>query len=132
MKSDIIIEQKEGYVIVKASGIRNTFTQVIEGTERLIDVSKKYDCKNILADYSEIIFDLNLTEAFNIVKLYESKFTEFYDMKVAAIIDPKFIEIAALWERVSVKRGFNNKAFTNMSEGLKWLTLATPAASNKD
>lgn len=132
MKSDIIIERKEDYVIVKASGLRNTFTQIIEGTERLIDVSKHYDCKNILADYSEITFDLNLTEAFNIVKLYESKFTEFYNMRIAVIIDPKFIEIASLWERVSIKRGFDNKMFTEINAAIIWLTQQTPAEPVKD
>ncbi|WP_185152488.1 hypothetical protein, partial [Fulvivirga aurantia] len=114
-------EQRKDYLFIQASGIRNNFSQVIIGTIKLSQLAEKFKATHIMADYRDVSFNVPLTEAFNLVKLYELKVSTFQKIVLSTIVNHADLEIAKFWESICKKRGFNNAVFLNIEEAESWL-----------
>jgi len=114
-------ENKDDYLYIKVSGERKSLLEIFEGTAKLHYVAQQMHASLILADYRKVHFNVNMTEAFNLVRLYENKFPDFGKMSVATVVNTENLEIAKFWEAICIKRGFNNKAFLHIGEAEKWL-----------
>ncbi|QSE96334.1 hypothetical protein [Fulvivirga lutea] len=114
-------EQRDNYLLIKASGIKNSTHQLLEGSRNVLELAIKFECNNILCDYREVQFDLNLSEAFNLVRIYENQLKEFKELRIAGLVADRYFELADFWEKISRKRGFDNKAFTTFDDAEEWL-----------
>jgi hypothetical protein len=123
MEDKINMEVFDNYLLIKVIGIRNNLNSLIAGSIRMIELSKKYNRKNILADHSGITYNLNLSDMFNLVRLYETKLPDFKNIRIAGIVKPKDFELGGFWEKLSIKRGFDNKVFCNINEAIQWLEI---------
>ena len=66
-------------------------------------------------------FDLPITNAFDLIRIYESRMDSFKGITMASIITDANKEIADLWIEMGQKRGFQFKSFTDIEEGKRWL-----------
>ena len=118
---NVFFEKREHYVYLKVSGVRNSTAQLLEGTRVVYELSKKFNCCYVLCDFREIDFKLSMSEAFNLVRIYEIRFEDFKNIKIAGVVSPQYFEIAGFWEKISQNRGFENKAFIDVELAGNWL-----------
>lgn len=118
---EVFVEVRKNYLYIKVAGVRNSTSQLLTGTKAVYDLAKKFNRKNVLCDFSEIRFELGMAEAFNLVRIYETRFDDFKSLSIAGLVSSQDAELASFWEKISVKRGFNNKAFTDLNEAGEWL-----------
>lgn len=117
----VFYEKRDTYIYLKVSGVRSSTAQLLEGTQLVYDLAKKNNCNYVLCDFTEIEFRLNMAEAFNLVRIYETRFEDFKSLSLAGVVNSEFEDIAGFWEKISIKRGFNNKSFTSVEKAAKWL-----------
>lgn len=116
-----IVELKDDYLLITATGERRNFMDIIEGTIQIYEASKSLKTSRILADYRGVAYHVALNEAFNLVRYYENKLPEFQEVSMVGIVQTKDLEIAKFWESICNKRGFNVAVFTDFEAGEKWL-----------
>lgn len=126
-----IIELKEDYMLVTASGVRRNFMDIIDGTIKIYEASQALKVNRIFADYRKVRYEVSMAEAFNLIRYYENKLPEFYNMSIASISNPKDLEIAKFWEAICIKRGFNAAVFTEYAIAEKWI-LSQPIYNKVD
>lgn len=122
-------EMRDDYLFIKPSGERKSLTEVIKSSENITRLSTAYNTDRILADYTDVYFRLPMTDAFNLVRLYENRITDFQKVSLAVVINKETYEIGKFWERICHKRGFNNAVFLSISEAREW--LLTKGTSSK-
>jgi len=115
-----IIEEKD-YLKVVSQGERNEFSLVLQNAEKIHKAIQESDKNLILLDYRLTIFKMPHNEAFNLLKVFELKLTEFKEVKMAIIINPRTQEIGSFWASICRKRGFNFKIFQDDKEAKDWL-----------
>lgn len=114
-------EKRDGYILAVGEGVRNDLTSMIESTKKTVAAAESFGVKNILADYRKVKYNVPLTEAYNIVKVYETRTPEIRDLRIAGVINIEDMELIKFWESVSNRRGFEFKIFLDMDAALKWL-----------
>lgn len=117
----IKISEEKYYLKVVSQGDRSDFGVVLRNAEKIhnaIQASKK---ELILLDYTKTIFKMPHNEAFNLLKVFELKLTEFRKVKMAIIINPRTEEIGGFWASICQKRGFDFKIFQDSDEAEEWL-----------
>ncbi len=124
MEDKVEVTLTTDYLNVKVSGVRNNFKQVIDGSIRISKLASEYNQNKILADYTNVKFNLNLSEAFNLIRLYETQLQEFKKFKLAAVVNDMSSEIAGFYESIGSKRGFSIKVFTEIDKAKNWLKSA--------
>jgi hypothetical protein len=117
----IKITEEKNYLKVVSQGERSQFSVVLQNAEKIHNAIQASDKKLILLDYRLTIFKMPHNEAFNLLKVFELKLTEFKEVKMAAIINPRTEEIGSFWASICRKRGFDYSIFQNESEALQWL-----------
>ncbi|MBK6264992.1 hypothetical protein JKA74_08080 [Marivirga sp. S37H4] len=115
------IKEKTHYLSVVSNGDRRNFTEVIQNANKIHEVIQKSSQTLILLDYRKTIFHLPHNEAFNLVKVFEIKLTEFKKVKMAVIINNRSEEIGNFWASICQRRGFNYAVFKEEPEAEKWL-----------
>ena len=115
------IQDKAGYLLVTAKGQRDSFKAVIEGTKQINEAAKKHNIKFILADYRGVTYNVPLTDAVNLVKLYEHALPLFQEIVISAVTHYGNMEIARMWESICIQRGFKYKVFIDFNEAETWL-----------
>ena len=121
MKPNVTFEKRDHYILATGQGVRNDLTTIIEGTKKIQEIVNQYGLQYVLSDYREVIFNVSSTEAFNIVKVYESKLPEIKGVIIAAVISREFLDLLKFWESICQRRGFMYKVFTEIDEAEKWL-----------
>lgn len=118
---NLTFEQQEYYLLVTSHGVRSDFKSVVEATLKINEMAGKTTTPFLLMDYRKVKFNLPITNAFDLIRIYESQMTHFKNITIASIITDDNIEIAELWRELSQKRGFRFMTFTNIQEGEDWL-----------
>lgn len=118
---DVRVEIDGKMLIITVSGYRDNFAQVVEGSRRIVELARDHGCHSIIADYNNVTFNLNLSEAFNLIRLYEHSLPDFKDYHLAAVINEQSKEIAGFWESIGKKRNFNIKTFGTVRAAREWL-----------
>lgn len=121
MDEKLSFSVEENYLSIKASGVRDDFMEIIEGTTKIAEASKRYNKQHILSDYRDVVFDLPLTQAFNLVKVYENKLPYFHRLHMASVVQSSQLEIASFYASICKKRGFNFEIFMAIEEAETWL-----------
>ena len=121
MESNFTIEKKDNYTLIIGEGERNDLASLVEGTKKIQQIAKENNTNHLLLDYRKVKLSVPLTEAYNIVKIYEKKMPGFSNLVMAAVVKKLDWEIAKFWESVSNKRGYTFKVFSQMNEANRWL-----------
>lgn len=115
------IEQKERYLLIVAEGgTRTSLLQVAAGTKELAAAVEASKCSRVIFDYRDVIFDVPISDAFNVTRQYE-QFPVFSRIKAASVINAQTLGIAKPWLEFSTRRGFNFKYFLSMEEAENWV-----------
>ncbi|MBX2946837.1 MAG: hypothetical protein KF725_13465 [Cyclobacteriaceae bacterium] len=115
------IQLSDSYLVAKGYGRRNTLAEVLEGTRQIAMALSETKSKYLLVDYSEVVTRLLATDAFNIVRIYESRVSEFQDIVMAVVINPAEEQFDAFWEKICRIRGYQFKIFTDRQAAEDWL-----------
>ena len=124
MSKKLKVQVTENYLLISDEGTRSDLTGAIKGTENIVAAAKKYNRQLVLADYRKVHYDIPLTDAYNLVKVYENKVPEYRSLIMAAVVDRRDREIAKFWESVSLKRGYSFKIFDSINDAENWLKKA--------
>ena len=121
MESNFTIEKKDNYTLIIGEGERNDLASLVEGTKKIQQIAKENNTNHLLLDYRKVKLSVPLTEAYNIVKIYEKKMPGFSNLVMAAVVKKLDWDIAKFWESVRNKRGYTFKVFSQMNEANRWL-----------
>jgi len=121
LKKSIKISEEKHYLKVVSQGERTEFSLVLQNAEKIHKSIQTSDKNLILLDYRLTIFKMPHNEAFNLLKVFELKLTEFKEVKMAVIINPRTQEIGSFWASICQKRGFDFKIFQEEQEAKDWL-----------
>jgi len=121
-KFSVQYEVKESYLLIIGKGFRKNLSEVLEGTREIAKAVMDTNCRYLLVDYSGVHTKLPVADAFNIVRIYESKVTEFQNIVMAVVINPEEEQFDSFWERICRIRGFQFKIFTDLQKAENWLT----------
>lgn len=112
----------EDYLIITAKGSRKNFHDVaLENTEMVKEIDK-YNPTKILLDHREVSYEVNQSDALNLVRLYEKQHERFAGILLACCVSEKYLSLGKYWAEIAQKRGYNFKAFANMAEAASWLS----------
>ncbi len=117
------IEVKNGYLLVTAKGDRNDFMSVINGTKIINEAAKLHNINYVLADYRFIKYNVPLSDAFNLVKLFDQKIPSFGNLTIGAVTNEHNMELAKYWESICHKRGYHYKVFPTFQEAEDWILM---------
>lgn len=114
-------EVRNDYLYFKATGERNNLSDIVKGSKKLYETARKYNVKHILADYRNLTFNVPLSEAYNLVRVYENNKDMFHDSALVCVSSHKNYDLIKFWVAVSRKRGFNTNVFLSIEEAEAWL-----------
>ncbi|HET8858303.1 hypothetical protein [Marivirga sp.] len=126
-KKSIKISEEKHYLKVISQGERTEFSLVLQNAEKIHKAIQLSNRKRILLDYRDTIFKMPHNEAFNLLKVFELKLTEFREVKMAVIINPRTEEIGGFWASICRKRGFDYQIFRDEDEAQDWLLTENQA-----
>jgi len=113
---------KQHFLLIESEGVRNSFLEVTRGTQEIFDIMAKTNPKAVVLDYRLTFFNLNKSDALNLVRYYEIKLNRrYHDVRFAAVVNEKTIEIAKLWADLSHVKKFKIQIFTDIIEAEKWI-----------
>lgn len=124
MKSDqqlVSFEQREGYLLIRGHGVRNSIQSISKASEityaKVLETKSRY----LLIDYRVVTGKLPKTEAFNLIRKYESSMP-FFGLAVAAcVFGEGSMEFAQYWQQIGRQRGFDINLFPTLKEAEQWL-----------
>lgn len=114
-------EKKDGYMLAIGEGERNNLTEMTEATKSMVAAATELGMTHILADYRKVKYNVPLTDAYNLVKVYETKTPTLKSFTIAGVMNEVDRELIKFWESISNRRGFEFKIFTNIDDALRWL-----------
>lgn len=120
-KKTISITEEAQYLKVISRGERRDFVELIHNANKIHSLIQKSSKRLILLDFSKTYFYLPQNEAYNLVKVFELKLTEFKEVKMAAIVNYQSEEIAYFWSAICRSRNFDYQIFKEESEAIEWL-----------
>lgn len=121
MNVNLSHEHKGSYLLIVGEGERNTLAEIIEGTRKGEALVKKYKARFVLIDYRNVIFNVNLSDAFNLVKFYESEMPEAKKITIAAVVNQHDIELSNFWKSIGNRRNFTFEVFQDIKKAETWL-----------
>lgn len=124
----IKISEEKYFLKVVSQGDRSDFGVVLRNAEKIHDAIQASKKEFILLDYTQTIFKMPHNEAFNLLKVFELKLTDFRKVKMAIIINPRTEEIGGFWASICQKRGFDFKIFQDEKEAENWLLVKDQAS----
>jgi hypothetical protein len=113
-------EVREKYLFIVSQGNRNNLLEVVNGTLQFSKIIEQTKQRSVLLDYRNVHFNLNKTDAFNIVRYYE-QLPALSDVKIAALVNEPTLSLATIWQDVAIKRGFQTRYFLIFEEAENWL-----------
>lgn len=119
----VTFEIKDGYLLIVGHGSRNN---LIEMTEAAAEIYRKMDetqCYFLLVDYRNLEINVNMGEAFNIVRRYEVAQPDLKKATIAAVFSSGGLEFGKFWKEVGRKRGFTIESFETIEAAENWLKL---------
>lgn len=115
------ITDKGDYLIVTEIGERTSLLDIVEDVKTVYEAAKAYDNKYLLVDFHQVNNIVPQTDAFNLVRIFESKFPDLSDLTFSYITNAENLQLVKFWEHISNQRGFKIKVFTNFDEAQNWL-----------
>jgi hypothetical protein len=130
MDAPVTFELRDHYLLVIGHGRRDTLSSMIEASQlifaKLFETRKRF----LLVDYTNLEVNAHMSEAFNIVKRYETASPELKQIQIACAFGPSSREFVTYWKEIAQKRGFSIEIFENIRSAEIWLIdqiAASPA-----
>jgi hypothetical protein len=112
---------KEKYLLVTGHGKRDNLAMMVEAAtqiyEKILETNRHY----LLIDYRNLEINVNMGEAFNIVRRYETNQPELKNAVVAAVFGSQGLAFGNYWKDIAEKRGFFFKIFQDIDLAEAWL-----------
>jgi hypothetical protein len=122
MESKLVsFELTDKYLLVIGHGSRDNFSSMVEASEIIFAKVVETKAQRLLVDYRKLQINVRMSEAFNIVKRYETVQPQFKNMVTAAVFDSSGMEFGRYWQEVSRQRGFIIEIFDDFEEAERWL-----------
>lgn len=114
----------DDYLVIKAQGSRNNFHDVaLENTEMVKQIDK-YNPAKILLDHRDVTYQVNHSDALNLVRLYEKQHNRFDNILLACCVSIQFLDLGTYWSEIAQKRGFSFEVFTDIEDAIDWLSTS--------
>jgi hypothetical protein len=117
----LTFELREKYLLVVGFGKRDNFSQMVKVSEMIYEKLLETNSKALLVDYRMLEVNLNMNEAFNIVKRSEKTQPQFKELIAATVVGPSAVEFGRFWKHVANQRGFKGELFEDFDQAEKWL-----------
>ena len=117
----VSFELKEKFLLAIGHGKRDSFSSMAEASNLIYDKIVETNSRYLLVDYRKLQINVNLTEAFNIVKRYERTIPDLKKVIIAAVFDYHGRAFASYWKEISSKRGFSITIFEDVDAAEQWL-----------
>lgn len=114
-------EVREKYLLVVGHGKRDNLKTMAEAASMIVNKAIETNRRFMLVDYRQLEIEVHMSEAFNIVKGYESHQPELKNITVAAVFNSTGLDFASYWKEVSKKRGFHIEIFEDIDLAERWL-----------
>jgi len=110
------------YFLVTSRGFRHNFLEVALDHIEMVKQIDKHNPSKILLDHRNITYNVNQSDAFNLVKLYQKHENRFKDIKLACCVKTEYLELGDYWKRIAKEKGFSFNAFDCIWEAENWLS----------
>ncbi len=120
-KKSISFTEESQYLKVINKGNRSDFVELINNASKIHSVIQKSSKNLILLDFTNTHFYIPHNAAYNLIKVFEQKLTDFKAVKIAAVINFQSEEIGYFWSAICRSRNLDYQLFKDESEALKWL-----------
>lgn len=117
----ITFELTKDYLLVIGHGTRDSLASMTHAAMQIYNKASETNRDRLLVDYRTLKIEVNMTEAFNIVKRYEASIPDLKKIKVAAIFAYEGMTFGKYWVDISKKRGFNIEIFEDFEKAKIWL-----------
>jgi hypothetical protein len=112
---------KDSVLFVISDGTRRSLDDSINNTAIISEELKKSGCSKLFLDYRKSHFKLSFNEAFNLLRVYELKFSEFQSKRMAVLLSKEDQELGEYWADLCQQRGYNYAVFTDYDRALSYL-----------
>jgi len=117
----ISFEKKEKYLLVTGLGKRDNLASMVQASGQIYEKVLETNSTRLLVDYRKLQINVHLSEAFNIVKRYETVQPELKNLTIAAVFEGKGLEFGNYWKDVARQRGFFIEIFEDINAAEDWL-----------
>ena len=122
MESPLVsFELKESYLLVIGHGSRDNLASMVEASAKIYEKVNETQMRYLLVDYRNLRINVNMSEAFNIVKRYETAQPRLKDITIAAVFGTDGLNFGRYWKEISKQRGFSIEIFENFDIAEAWL-----------
>jgi hypothetical protein len=117
----VSFELREKYLLVLGHGKRDNLASMVQASGEIYAKVLETKCRYLLADYRKLEINVNMSEAFNIVKRYETIQPGLKELIIAAVFSEQGLEFGNYWKEVSRQRGFFIEIFEDFKIAEDWL-----------
>lgn len=121
MNKLVSFEEKEKYLLVTGLGSRDNFSEMVEASSAIYKKVEETKSKSLLVDYRNVTINLSPTQAFNVVRKYETNMPDFSNVAMACVFSEEGLEFANYWKDIGRKRGFDIVIFEDIKSAEEWL-----------
>ena len=121
MEPPVTFELRDKYLVVTGHGQRNSLSSMVEASEMIFQKLHETGKRYLLVDYTALKVNVHMTEAFNIVKRYETAQPELKKILIACAFSSSGMEFATYWKEIGQKRGFSIEIFDDLAKAEHWL-----------
>jgi hypothetical protein len=114
-------EVREKYLYVVGHGKRDNLKTMAEAAALIVGKAIEANRNFMLVDYRHLEIGVHMSEAFNIVKGYETHQPALKNMTVAAVFSSSGMNFGNYWKEVGKKRGFHIEVFEDLDLAENWL-----------
>jgi hypothetical protein len=117
----VSFELKDKYLLVVGHGKRDNLMAMSEAASLIFAEIERTQCRFLLLDYRKIEVNVQMGDAFNIVRRYEKLPPILRETIIAAVFEGDGRNFGRYWTEVSRQRGFFIEAFEDFDKAEAWL-----------
>lgn len=111
------------YLLVTTSGTIETVEEWKEADMRAADLIRSQKHRRVIADERNLIHKQSVIAVTQLVRqVIDEMPQDFMGLRLAAVVNAKSRSIADFWETYSVNRGYNWRAFEDMSQAITFIS----------
>ncbi len=122
----VSFELRENYLLVFGLGKRDNFSEMAEASAAIYEKVKETKSKKLLVDYRQLEINLSMTQAFNVVRKYETSMPDLASVAIACVFSEDGLAFGNYWKDIARKRGFDIVIFNDIASAEEWLLKVNP------
>lgn len=123
----VSFELREKYLLVIGHGRRDNLSMMAQASARIYEEVLATGSRFLLVDFRELEINVHMSEAFNIVKRYESVQPGLKNLVMAVAFNQKGLRFGQYWKDIALQRGFFIEIFEDLVLAERWLLDQMPA-----